>query len=104
MKYLQKNGRQGNSTTYCSDTATQNTIDRCILLFPKKSDLKNYRAILYFKIYNALLLNRSEHEIEKILKKNQNGFRRNRSTTSQILIIHQILDGVRAKILKATLL
>ena len=35
--------------------------------------------------YNPLLLNRIESEIEKILRKNQNGFRRNPSTTSQIL-------------------
>ena len=35
---------------------------------------------------------------------NQNGFRRNRSTTSQILTIRGILEGVRAKNLQATLL
>ena len=36
--------------------------------------------------------------------KNQNGFRRNRSTTYQILTIRRILEGVRAKNLEATLL
>ena len=36
--------------------------------------------------------------------KNQNGFRRNRSTTSQILTIRRILEGVRAKNLQATLI
>ena len=36
--------------------------------------------------------------------KNQNGFRRNRSTTSQILTICRILEGVRAKNLQVTLL
>ena len=51
-----------------------------------------------------LLRNRIEPKIEKILKKNQNGFRRNRSTTSQILTIRRILQGVRAKILEATIL
>ena len=35
---------------------------------------------------------------------NQNGFRRNRSTTSQILTIRRILEGVRAKNLQATLI
>ena len=35
---------------------------------------------------------------------NQNGFRRNRSTTSQILTIRRILEGVRAKNLRATLI
>ena len=37
-----------------------------------------------------------EPEIEKILRKNQNGFQRKRSTTSQILTIHRIIE-VRAK-------
>ena len=36
--------------------------------------------------------------------KNQNGFRRNRSMASQILIIRRIIEGVRAKNLQATIL
>ena len=76
----------------------------CVLSFSKKGDLriaKNYRDIsltsITAKIYNALLLNRIEPEIEKIHWKNQNDFRWNRSTTSQVLTI-------RAKNLQATLL
>ena len=38
-----------------------------------------------------------------ILRKNQNGFRRNRSTSSQILTIRRILEGVRVKNLQTTL-
>ena len=83
----------------------------CILPFPKKVDLglaKNYRGItltsIAAKIYNALLRNRIVPQIDKILRKNQNGFRRNRSTTSQILTIRRILEGVRAKNLQAKLL
>ena len=83
----------------------------CILPFPKKGDLglaKNYRGItltsIADKIYNALLRNRIEPKIDNILRKNQNGFRRNRSTTSQILTIRRILEGVRAKNLQATLI
>ena len=40
-----------------------------------------------------------EHCIEPkmILRKNQNGFRRNRTTTTQIFTICRILEGVRAK-------
>ena len=83
----------------------------CILPFPKKGDLglaRNYRGItltsIAAKIYNALLRNRIEPKIDNILRKNQNGFRRNRSTTSQILTIRRILEGVRAKNLQATLL
>ena len=83
----------------------------CILPFPKKGDLglaKNYRGItltsIAVKIYNALLRNRIEPKIDNILRKNQNDFRRNRSTTSQILTIHRIIEGVRAKNLQVTIL
>ena len=80
----------------------QNPIDRwmkgCILPSAKKGDLrlaKNYRGIsltsIAAKIYNALLRNRIEPKIDNILRKNQNGFRRNRSTISQILTIRRIL-------------
>ena len=99
----------------CNAVYSQNRIERwmkgCILPFPKKGDLglaKNYRGItltsIAAKIYNALLRNRVEPKIDNILRKNQNGFRRNRSTTSQILTIRRILEGVRAKNLQATLL
>ena len=100
---------------HCNAVYNQNPIDRwmkgCILPFPKKGDIglaKNYRGItltsIAAKIYNALLRNRIEPKINNILRKNQNGFRRDRSTTSQILTIRRILEGVRAKNLQATLL
>ena len=83
----------------------------CILPFPKKDDhglTKNYRGItltsISAKIYDALLSNRIEPKIENILRKNQNGFRRNRSTTSQTLITRRILESIRAKNLEATIL
>ena len=90
----------------------QNPIDRwmkgCIL---QKGDLglaKNYRGItltsIAAKIYNALLRKRIEPKIDNTLRKNQNDFRRNRSTTSQILTIRRILEGVHAKNLQVTLL
>ena len=93
---------------HCNAVYNQNPIDRwmkgCILPFPKKGDLglaKNYRGItltsIAAQIYNALLRNRIEPKIDNILRKNQNGFRRNRSTTLQILTIRRILEGVRAK-------
>ena len=81
----------------------------CIL--PKKGDLwlaKNYLGItltsIAAKIYNALLRNCIDPKIENILRKKQNGFRRNRSMTSQILTICWTLEGVRAKNLEATIL
>ena len=83
----------------------------CSLPFPKKGDLglaMNYCVItltsIAAKIYNALLRNRKEPKIDNILRKSQNGFRRNRFTTSQILTIRRILEGVRAKNLQSTLL
>ena len=92
---------------HCNAVYNQNPIDKwmkgCILPFPKKGDLglvKNYRGItltsIAAKIYNALLRNRIEPKIDNF-RKNQNGFRRNRFTTSQILTIRRILEGVRAK-------
>ena len=52
----------------------------------------------------ALLRNRIEPKIENILRKNQNGFRRNRSRTSQILAIRWILKVCAQKKLEATIL
>ena len=99
----------------CYAVYSQNRIERwmkgCILPFPKRGDLglaTNYRGItltsIAAKIYNAQLRNRIEPKIDNIFRKNQNGFRRNRSTTSQILTIRRILESVRAKNLQATLL
>ena len=81
MKYSQKYGRPGNSTTHCSDTVmpyiikTQMTDKGMRPPFPKKRDLglaKNCQVItltsIADKIYNALLRNRIELKIEKILK------------------------------------
>ena len=64
--------------------------------------MNSYIYIYIYIIYNALLRNRIKPKIDNILRKNQNGFRRNRSTTSQILTIRRILEGVRAKKLQAT--
>ena len=77
---------------HCNAVYNQNPIDRwmkgCILPFPKKRDLglaKNYQGItltsIAAKIYNAILRNRIQPKIDNILRKNQNGFWKNRSTT-----------------------
>ena len=62
---------------HCNAVYNQNPIDRCILPFPKKGDLrlvKNYRGItltsIVAKIYNALRHNRIEPKIDNILRKN----------------------------------
>ena len=93
---------------HCNTVYNQNPIDRwtkgCIPHFLKKGDLglaKNYHSS-----QNLQCPTTKPHvpQIDKIQRKNQNGFRRNRSTTSQVLTIRRILEGVRAKNLQATLL
>ena len=70
-----------------------------IIPMPKKGDLSlatNYRGIslmpISAKIYNKLLLNRLVPFMEPILRNNQNGFRRGRSTLSQILCLRRIIE------------
>ena len=64
---------------------------------------KNYSGIIFSAIA-ALVLNYIKLEIDKIFRKNQNGFRKNRPPISQILTICRIIKGVRANKLEATLL
>ena len=71
--------------------------------WPRNSpELPRYNPYIYSG--QDLQCNLIKPKIEKILRKNQNDFRRNRSMTSQILTIRQILEGVRAKNLEATIL
>ena len=94
---------------YCNAFYNQNTKERCtksyILPFFQERWQQNCQELkgiilipIVVKIYNALLLNRIEPEMEKILWKNKNGFRRKRSTTSQILTIHRILSVCSKKL------
>ena len=80
---------------HCNVVYNQNPIDRWmkewILPFPKMADLilaKNYQGItlttIAANIYNALLRNSIEPKIENILRKNENGLRKNGSLTLQI--------------------
>ena len=75
-----------------------------IIPIPKKGDLSNpanYRGIsltcVGAKIYNRMLLNRLRPHIDPILRWNQNGFRENRSTISQILALRRLLEGMKSK-------
>ena len=86
------------------------TTKACILPFPKKGELgitRNCRAItitsIAAQVYNNFLLSRIRSGTEKILTKNQNSFRRNCFTTSQIPTIGRIIEGVRVNKLRATL-
>ena len=99
----------------CNSLYNQSSIqiwtEGCILPFPKKGDLSlatNYKGItltpIAAKIYNSMLLNRIQPEVEKILRRNQNGFRKNRSTVGQILTVRRIIEGVKANNLEAVIL
>ena len=73
-----------------------------IIPIPKKGDLskqENYRGIGLMstaaKVYNKLLLNRLSPHIEPILRTNQNGFRKGRSTTGHILTLRRIFEEIK---------
>lgn len=73
-----------------------------IIPVPKKGDLSlatNYRGIsllpIAAKIYNKLILNRIRPFLDPILRMNQNGFRKGRSTLSQILTLRRVLEEAR---------
>ena len=81
-----------------------------IIPVPKKGDLTktdNYRGIsltsIVSKTLNRMLLNRIKPRLEEVLRDNQNGFRPGRSTTSHILALRRIIEGAKAKNLKATM-
>ncbi|KAL5260700.1 hypothetical protein ACHWQZ_G010752 [Mnemiopsis leidyi] len=81
-----------------------------IVPVPKKGDLTkadNYRGIsltsIVSKTLNRMLLNRIKPRLEEVLRNNQNGFRPGRSTTSHILALRRIIEGAKAKNLKATM-
>lgn len=83
----------------------------CRLSSSKKGDLglaKNYRVItlnaIAAKIYNSILYNRIQQEVEKVLRKNQNSFLKNRSTVGNILTVRRIIEGIRTKNLGTALL
>ena len=73
-----------------------------IVPVPKKSDLFDpfyYRGIsltaIASNIYNKLILNRLVPSLDPILKRNQNGFRRGRSTFSQLSSLRRIIEEMR---------
>ena len=74
-----------------------------IIPMPKKGDLSlvtNYRGIslmaIAAKLYNKMILNRLVPFVGPLLRKNQNGFRRGRTTLSQILCLRRLLEESQA--------
>ena len=99
---------------FCNKTLNgdkpENWSESGIVPVPKKGDLSkptNYRGIsltaIAAKIYNRMLLDRLRPHVDPLLRPNQNGFRKGRGTVSQILTIRRIIEGVKAKNLKAVL-
>ena len=81
-----------------------------IVPIPKKGDLSkasNYRGIsltsIAAKIFNRLILNRIRPHIEPLLRPNQNGFRAERSTTSHILALRRLIEGIKDKNLECVI-
>ena len=81
-----------------------------IIPIPKKGDLsdpQNYRGIslssLVAKTLNKMVLNRIKPEVEKILRREQNGFRPSRNTTQHILALRRIIEGVKSRNMPAVL-
>ena len=81
-----------------------------ILPLPKSGDLSNttnYRGIslssMVAKLINKMILNRIQAKLDTHLRPNQNGFRPHRSTTSQILALRRIIEGVNSRNMKAVI-
>ena len=79
-----------------------------ILPTPKSGDLgitSNYRGIaltsLVAKGINRMILNRIRPVIDPELRGNQSGFRPGRSTSTQVLALRRIIEGVKRKNLPA---
>ena len=85
------------------------TVD--IIPLPKKVTLDvpgHYRGIglscLPAKITNKMILNRIQTVLDHHLRPNQNGFRPGRSTTSHILALRRLIEGVKSNNLKSTII
>ena len=68
----------------------------------------NYRGInlssLVAKTYNRMIMNIIRPYLDCYLRKNQNGFRNGRTTTSQILALRRLIEGVKENNLEAILI
>ena len=89
--------------TFSSNVCPKMWLKSQIIPLPKKGDLSlvtNYRGIslmpIAAKLYNKMILNRLVPHVEPILRKNQNGFRRGRSTLSQILCLRRLIEESQA--------
>ena len=56
------------------------------------------------KLVNKMILNRIQEKLDPHLRPNQNGFRPKRSTTSHILALRRLIEGVKSHNRKAIIL
>ena len=75
-----------------------------LIPLPKKGDLSecsNYRTISLInhisKVFLIILLNRLQYQLNPYLSKEQSGFRKDRSTVHQILILRLIVEKAKRK-------
>lgn len=103
-----------NLLDFCNNTYVGNKPEAfsksAIIPLPKKGDLSlpsNYRGItlspIAAKIYNSMLLNRITPHLDPILRRNQNGFRKGRATTPQILALRRIIEEFKISQQKASI-
>ena len=68
----------------------------------------NYRGIslrsLVAKTYTRMIMNKIRPYLDCHLRKNQNGFRSGRTTTSHILALRRLVEGVKENNLEAILI
>ena len=85
-------------------------LEGIILLFPKEGRSGQCIKLQRYhpdgrgggaKIYNRMLLDGFRSHIDPKLKCNQNGFRKGRSTVTQILILRRLVEGNKSKNLPA---
>ena len=77
---------------------------------PKKGDLclpNNHRGIsllsIVTKVIKQMILNRIQPKVDPYLRPNKNRFRLGRSTTANILALSRLIEGVKERNLKVTL-
>ena len=82
------------------ETSLQLSQSHLLNLYPKRV-ISKFRRIgitlsaLVSKIYNSMVFNRVFPLIDPILRQNQNGFRKGRSTVPQILTIRRIIEELK---------
>ena len=73
---------------------------------PKPGDLSEVGPLspIAAKITNKMILNCIQPILDPLLRPNQNGFRPGRSTTSHILALRRIIEGVKSQNLHAAIM